>query len=124
MGGGFYQGRTRTCTDRHGPPSAPSVSVRVRPRSSVLCPQKKKAARESGLRGFRRRREPALAGSLGALPLFETAVERLLDQLLGFPFADPLDVGDFADDEVLGALEHLFFTEGEALALGDESEVL
>src|SRR5436305_2811394 len=58
------------------------------------------------------------------LPLLQAAVERLLYQRLRLTFYDALDVGDLADDEVLGPLVHLLLAEGEALALRDEPQVL
>src|SRR6185436_18332975 len=66
----------------------------------------------------------ASTGGFGSLPLLQAAVEGVLHQLLRLALVDALDVGDLADDEVLGPLVHLLLAEREALALRDETQVL
>src|SRR5262245_11388742 len=64
------------------------------------------------------------AGGLGPRPLLEARGQGALDDLLGVPLPDTLDVRHLADDEVLGPLVHLLLAERQALALRHEAQVL
>src|SRR5215472_17902192 len=50
--------------------------------------------------------------------------ERLYNQALGQFGSGVLGGGHFADEQVLGALEHFLFTEGEGLAAAEGNEAL
>src|SRR6266576_3973506 len=88
---------------------------RNKKRARATCPLRKSAAAEPAKLFEFLRHDGELQLGLG---------ERLYHQDLGQFGSGVLGGGHFADEQVLGALEHFLFTEGERLATTEGNEAL
>src|SRR5215212_3307582 len=90
----------------------------------VVLARDTKAPPEWGLRRSSLGAGSSAGPGLPLVPLGEAGVEGRLHQSQGIGLGDAAHVGDLADDEVLGALEHLLLAERQALALAHQPQVL